>query len=115
MKKDNKNIHITFRLTESEYAPFKEVIDTLGLSKSEFFRLLLTKQLDPDIHNKINSEKYDRLLFYFNKTSNNINQIATRINTAYQDGMITEQRLIRWLTVLNTISDNLLSGIEHDK
>ncbi|HGJ5884424.1 plasmid mobilization protein [Arsenophonus sp.] len=37
MKKDNKNIHITFRLTESEYAPLKEVIDTLGLSKSEFF------------------------------------------------------------------------------
>ncbi|QBY45619.1 hypothetical protein QE197_20035 (plasmid) [Arsenophonus nasoniae] len=76
---------------------------------------MLTKQLDPDIHNKINSEKYDRLLFYFNKTSNNINQIAKQINTAYQDGMITEQRLIRWLTTLNTISDNLLSGIEHDK
>lgn len=115
MKKDNKNIHITFRLTESEYAPFKEVIDTLGLSKSEFFRLLLTKQLDPDIHNKINSEKYDRLLFYFNKTSNNINQIARQINAAYKGGMITDQRLIRWLTVLNTISDNFLSGIEYDK
>ncbi|MFV9989308.1 MAG: plasmid mobilization relaxosome protein MobC [Coxiella endosymbiont of Dermacentor nuttalli] len=91
------------------------MIDTLGLSKSEFFRLLLTEQLDPDIHNKTNSEKYDRLLFYFNKTSNNINQIARQINTVHKDGMITEQLLIRGLTVLNTISENLLCGIEHDK
>ena len=39
-EKANKSVHVTFRLTEEEYAPFDRAIRELEISKSEFFRLL---------------------------------------------------------------------------
>lgn len=107
----NKSNHVTFRLTDEEYVPFKNAIDALGVSRSEFFRLLCINQLDPDIHNKTNSEKYDRLLFLFNKASNNINQLAKQVNTAQKDGLLTEKKLTDWYRKLSIITDNLLAGI----
>lgn len=106
---------VGLRFTEEEFEPFKKAIEALGLTKSEFFRLLCINQLDPNIHSKVNSDKHDRILFLVNKTSNNINQIAKQINIAFKENTITEKQLIDWYRKLSIITDNLMMGIERVK
>lgn len=115
MSKETKDNRISFRLTDSEYEPFKVIMDELGLKKSEFFRLLITENLDPDKHSKKNDADYARLLFLFNKTSNNVNQIAKKLNTLFKSGDIREAELRKWLLVLSRISKNLSEGLDHVK
>ncbi|EIH1129191.1 relaxosome component domain protein, partial [Escherichia coli] len=44
---ENKSIMIGFRLTNEEYSKFASVIEETGVSKSEFFRLVITGKFDP--------------------------------------------------------------------
>lgn len=115
MSEKNKSVRISFRLTDSEYEPFKQVIEELGITKSEFFRLLITDRLDPEKHNKKSQSDYNRLLFLFNKTSNNINQIAKNLNILFKRGDITEREFKKWLSILSVVSSNLLSGLDNAK
>lgn len=115
MSDKKKANYVTFRISDQEYEPFKEVIAELGLSKSEFFRLLVTDKLDPDKHSKKHDADYGRLLFLFNKTSNNVNQIAKKLNTLFKSGDIRETELRKWLLVLSRISKNLSEGLDHAK
>lgn len=115
MIKETKDNRISFRLTDSEYEPFRVIMDELGLKKSDFFRLLVTDNLDPEKHNKKNKSDYGRLLFLFNKTSNNLNQVAKKLNTLFKSGEIKESDLKKWFFVLNKISKNLSEGLDHVK
>lgn len=115
MSKETRDNRVSFRLTDSEYEPFKAIMDELGLKKSDFFRLLITDKLDPEKHSKKNETDYTRLLFLFNKTSNNVNQIAKRLNTLFKSGDIKESDLKKWLIVLSRINQNLLAGLENAK
>lgn len=91
--KEHKTQVITFRLTESEYEPYKKIFETSDLSKSEFFRHVFLKSKDNftfDINEK-RPVDYDKLVFLSNKTANNINQIAKRLNTDAKKGIITQR------------------------
>ena len=112
-EKENRNNHVTLRLTYAEYEPFKQAMEALGQSKSEFFRLQLTAKLNPEIHNKKRDRQYIELIRLFNKTSNNMNQIAKQFNTLAKSGTITEHQALLCLNALNRISDNLLNGLDH--
>ncbi|EKT92922.1 relaxosome component [Escherichia coli O111:H11 str. CFSAN001630] len=61
-KKTNKNVHVTFRLTEEEYAPFDRAIKELNISKSEFFRLLTIGKINTYASDKRNIPEYKRCL-----------------------------------------------------
>lgn len=113
MTDKKRNNHITFRLSDSEYQPLKEIMEGLGLTRSDFFRLLVTSQLDETILERKNKSDYNRLLFLYNKTSNNINQIAKNLNILFLSGDITEDNLKRWLNVLNKVSNNMQAGIDY--
>ncbi|MBC3997507.1 plasmid mobilization relaxosome protein MobC [Morganella morganii] len=110
-KIERKNM-VSFRLTDGEYEPFKKIIDKMEVSRSEFFRMMVLGQTDaiPELKTKKPPE-YDRLLFLFNKASNNINQLAKQVNTAHKDGLLTEKKLADWYRKLSIITDNLLAGI----
>ncbi|TLS73439.1 plasmid mobilization protein [Photobacterium damselae] len=92
-KKEQKTQVITFRLTESEYEPFKKIFENSDLSKSEFFRhMFLTSKDNYTFEVKENKPiDYSKLLFINNKISNNINQIAKRLNTDSKSGIITQR------------------------
>ncbi|KEJ68997.1 bacterial mobilization family protein [Escherichia coli 5-366-08_S1_C1] len=55
--------------------------------------------------------EYRELLRLFNKSSNNINQIAKKINTEYRNGFISESTYLRYLNVLVNIRDAFVAGI----
>lgn len=109
--KENKNIPISFRLTDSEFKPYKDVLDRTSLTKTEFFRgVFLDKKYTFNVNEKRPVE-YDRLVFLFNKTSNNINQIAHKLNGAYKGGVVSEKVYVESLNNLISIERLLKGGI----
>lgn len=110
--KNNKSIMIGLRLTEEEYAKYESVIAATGVSKSEFFRLLITGKFNPNVHNKVKKDNQRELLRLFNKASNNINQITKKINTESRNGFISENTYLRYLNVLINIRDAFVRGVD---
>jgi len=107
----NKKIMIGLRFTEEEYAPFEKVILKTGLSKSEFFRLLLTNRLNEKIKVPAENKKIDKLLFYFNKASNNLNQVAKVLNTAHLKGEVNQATLQHCISLLVKMNDSFKYGL----
>jgi hypothetical protein len=72
---------ISLRLTDEEYQSFHQYLTSLDVSRSEFFRMLILNRLDdiPALKPKRPTD-YWELLRLFNKSSNNINQIAHKTN-----------------------------------
>lgn len=114
-KKEIKNQHITLRLTEEEFLPYAQKIKELGLNKSEFFRYVLLNNFSTEMKEKEKDEAYKYLIFYYNKTSNNINQIAKTLNTEALKGQLDNQVLIRAYNKLSAIYESLNFGIEDFK
>ncbi|EFX4911488.1 plasmid mobilization relaxosome protein MobC [Shigella flexneri] len=110
-KVERKHV-ISLRLTDEEYQSFHEYFTSLEVSRSEFFRMVILNRLDdiPTLKQKRPVE-YRELLRLFNKSSNNINQIAKKINTEYRNGFISESTYLRYLNVLVNIRDAFVSGI----
>jgi hypothetical protein len=89
--KEKKDVLISFRLTESEYEPYKEILEKTELSKTDFFRgVFLQKQYTFNVQ-ECKPVEYGKLMFIFNKTSNNINQIAKRLNAENKEGIISQR------------------------
>ncbi|HHU3122527.1 TPA: DUF6290 family protein [Escherichia coli] len=110
-KVERKHV-ISLRLTDEEYQSFHEYFTSLEVSRSEFFRMVILNRLDdiPTLKKKRPVE-YRELLRLFNKSSNNINQIAKKINTEYRNGFISESTYLRYLNVLVNIRDAFVAGI----
>ncbi|EEQ7690655.1 relaxosome protein [Escherichia coli] len=104
---------ISLRLTDEEYLPFHEYLTSFEVSRSEFFRMVILNRLDdiPTLKQKRQPD-YSELLRLFNKSSNNINQIAKKINTEYRNGFISENTYLRYLNVLINIRDAFVAGID---
>ncbi|EOZ8979042.1 DUF6290 family protein [Escherichia coli] len=104
---------ISLRLTDEEYQSFHQYLTSLDVSRSEFFRMLILNRLDdiPALKPKRPTD-YRELLRLFNKSSNNINQIAKKINTEYRNGFISESTYLRYLNVLINIRDAFVTGVD---
>ncbi|EDU3770900.1 plasmid mobilization relaxosome protein MobC [Salmonella enterica subsp. enterica serovar Minnesota] len=103
---------ITIRMTEEEYEKYQSVIAVTGVSRSDFFRRLITGKFDPNVHNNIKKNNQRELLRLFNKSSNNLNQIAKKINTEYRNGFISESTYLRYLNILINIRDAFVRGVD---
>ncbi|EOM3156384.1 DUF6290 family protein [Escherichia coli] len=104
---------ISLRLTDEEYQSFNQYLTSLDVSRSEFFRMLILNRLDdiPALKPKRPTD-YRELLRLFNKSSNNINQIAKKINIEYRNGFISESTYLRYLNVLVNIRDAFVTGVD---
>jgi len=107
-KKTNKDRIISFRLTEEQYAPYAELMEKSGVKSSVFFRELLLSKTPVF---KAASLSDDRLLFIYNKSGNNLNQIARKVHRAHLRGIISEALFIKLFNALNAIRDLLLAGV----
>lgn len=107
--KQNKVIVVSFRLTRDEFSPFEEQVKKSQLSRSAFFRKLSLSKSDG-----INIEVKDttKLLYLFNKSSNNINQLALKINAAHKNGTISERKYTLLLNALINISSLMKKVVE---
>lgn len=112
MSKDNKEVVVSFRLSSAEFEPFEREIKRLGMSKSKYFNLLVTGKLEESLSSGHNTKDYKKSLFYMNKASNNINQIAKRLNMDNKDGVIKETTYIKAMNALISIRDGLLGVLK---
>ncbi len=108
-KKPNKGVVVSLRLTEEENASFDDARLRTGLNNSKLFRELL---LNKEPVFKEYSQSKERLVFLFNKASNNLNQLSLRVNTAYRRGIVSERLYITVHNDLIAIRDLLLAGAE---
>lgn len=109
VKKENRNVPISFRLTESEFSPIKRALEDTSLTRTDFFRrVFLNNEYQFTIKERPHKD-YDRLLFLFNKSSNNINQIAHKLNSAYRNDIISEKVFLESLNTLISI-EGLMKG-----
>ncbi|NMZ71342.1 mobilisation protein (MobC) [Pseudomonas peli] len=104
-KPREKSIVISFRLSESAYAPYKEPVEKSGLARSEFFRQLFSDNTSKVVvtEKKTATEDYNQYLHLVNKISNNINQLARLLNGAEKSGNVTAQQYLTGLNNLNSI------------
>ncbi|MGN2498889.1 plasmid mobilization protein [Serratia nevei] len=107
--KQNKEIVVSLRITSDEYSPFEKQIKESKLSRSAFFRKLVLDKKD-----FINIEVKDtkQLLYLFNKSSNNINQLALKVNVAHKSGTISDRKYTLFLNALLNIESLMKKAVE---
>ncbi|KPY88581.1 hypothetical protein ALP50_200182 [Pseudomonas syringae pv. spinaceae] len=108
-KKPNKDRVVSFRLTEEQYAPFEKIMQQSGTKSSVFFRELV---LNKNPVFKAASVDQGRLVFIFNKSSNNLNQLAKRVHQAHHRGIVSEGVYLKISNTLMSIRDLLLAGVD---
>ena len=112
---NNKSVVVTLRLSENEIKPLDSAREKLGITRSEFFRMILLNNFDPKVHDKSTKEDLNKALFYFNKTSNNINQIAKSLNTMLLKEEINKEEYFRNVRKLELILDELKRGMNNER
>lgn len=111
-EKKNKDKVVAFRLSQSDFAQFEEKLASSNMKKSEFFREVF---LNANINITVKgapSKDLQHLTYLFNKSSNNLNQIAHRVNSAYMSGLISERLYKTTVNSLIDIRTLLLSEIK---
>ena len=100
-----------FRLTEAEAKVLREKIAKSGMNQADFLRnaVLANKTV---IVSRSPLEK-QRLLFLFNKTSNNVNQIAHVFHTANLAGRLTDSVYREGLLSLRGIAKYLKAALHY--
>lgn len=106
----NKGRVVSFRLTDEQMAPFDEQIKRAEISQSEFFREI-TLNANPVLVEA--SKDYERLLFYYSKSSNNLNQLAHSVNLAWKKDIISQALYAKFLNELIGIRELLSAGVNN--
>jgi len=110
--KEKKEIVITFRLSESEYAPYKKLINDSGFKKSRVMREIFIAKAGNTSLPKTQTKDNKRLVFLANKTSNNINQLARKLNAAYKDGTVNANTYTLLLNNLINVERSFFNAIK---
>lgn len=105
----NKGRVVAFRVTEEDFAVHAQCLADSGLKLSVYARRIW---LEGTVTIVPPSENKKRLVFLYNKSSNNLNQLAHRINEIQQRGIITEKLYLNLANQLIAIRELLLNGIK---
>ena len=114
-KKEVASITCSFKLTPSEWLPYQKVIDETQIKKGTLLANVFRQKADAVNLVQADSSKtihpdIKRMNFLINKSSNNLNQIAHKINSAYRSEIISEKVFIDSLNKLVSI-ESLLDGL----
>ena len=94
---------IAFRLSEADRAVYLEKVAASGLTQSEFFRQAVLTNRTQVIARPKASDDRKRLLYVFNKISNNLSQLAHRANSEHVRGKLSEATYEQMLDQLQMI------------
>ena len=98
---------VSFRLTDADHKAYLEKVEASGLKPSTFFRdCVLTNKTHIIARPKSSLEK-SRLLYLFNKASNNINQLAHRANSEHKGGSLSDGTYREILDALDDLSRDM--------
>jgi hypothetical protein len=112
MEKETLSERVSFRLNKKDYAFYKNKVADSGLSPSEFFRTAVLTNQTQIISKKYTPEK-KQMIYLLSKTSNNINQLAYRINADHAVGRISDQSYVDLLRALEGIFNSLKAVVKH--
>ena len=104
---------MSFRLTEPDHEQYLARIESSGRSRSEFFRECVLGNKTEVIAKVPASANKLRLLFLYNKTSNNINQLAYRAHHAYHQGRIDESLFANVFNELSELKRLMRDGVDY--
>jgi len=110
-KKPSKDIRINFRMTKEEYEPIKKILEETGWTLSEFIRMKIKDELDVEKIVPKEKVRITKLLYYFNKASNNINQLARMANIANQNDKLSDKKYNDFLIFLSQLNENFHYGL----
>jgi|CXWL01.1.fsa_nt_gi hypothetical protein len=115
LETDGPSRPISFRVSEREYADYAARCAAAGLSISDFFRRVVLTNKTQIVANLEQSSRPDllRLLFLVNKSSNNINQLARRVNEDHLAGKLEEATYHQILVQLERIAAELKEAVAH--
>jgi hypothetical protein len=103
----------SFRLPRDQAVDLDERITVSGLTESEFLRDYVLKNRTAVVAKpKVSLEKR-RLQFVFNKTSNNLNEIAHVLAIANQTRRLTDQLLMQAVQGLQDVAHYLKAALDH--
>lgn len=106
---------IAWRVTDRVYLDLMEKYKESGLTQSDFLRALLDERKDQVTiiaRPKMTVDKR-RLLFLASKISNNINQLAYKVNSHHLSGLISDKVYESVLKSL-VLTNKILSGFVND-
>ncbi len=115
MTKEVANVHVQAKLTPTEYEPFKKLIEITGTKKATLFRQVILSNKNNVVYLDQSSEEEEskkRMLFLANKASNNINQLAKRLNQAYRGEIVTERNYRQIMNDLVGVRTAFEKGID---
>ncbi|WP_150140511.1 plasmid mobilization protein [Candidatus Enterovibrio escicola] len=114
MTSETKNQHIIFRVTEDEKKAFLKKVDDAQTTASNLLRERVLEDeyfiVAREPKATINKEK---LIFLYNKISNNLNQLAYQSNNYNKKGILSEKHFLQIHASLIAIRNLLKQGIGH--
>lgn len=114
MKEELKNKRIIFRVTETEKEIFlKKVKKSQGTASDLLRERVINDEYFIVAKPPKTSLDKKQLLYLYNKTSNNMNQLARQTNIYCKKDSLTDKQFTQILSTLITIRDLLKSGIEY--
>lgn len=114
MANDIKDQRIIFRVTEKEKNAFLKKVEDAQTTASDLLReRVLNDEYFIVARAPKTSLDKQKLLYLYNKTSNNLNQLAHQANSYNQKGILSEQHFLQIQASLITIRNLLKSGIEY--
>lgn len=102
---------VAFRMTKADKAAYESKVAASGLTPSEFFRsavltnktAVISRRLDP---------RLVEMRFLMRKASNNINQIAHRVNADNVSGKLSDRTYLGIMNALIRLSDYMKLMVE---
>ncbi len=102
---------VSLRLTPTDHALWLSKVEASGQTRSEFFRSCVLGNKTEVIAKMPASVDKLRLIWYFNKTSNNLNQLAWSAHLTRKRGLLDASAFEQVIGHLQTISQLMQRAI----
>ena len=102
---------VSLRLTASDHAQWLSKVKASGQTRSEFFRSCVLGNRTEVIAKTPASVDKLRLIWYFNKASNNLNQLAWSVHQTRKRGLLDGRAFEQVIGHLRTITELMQKGV----
>lgn len=104
---------VSFRLAAADHAAYLAKVGASGMKPSTFFREAVLTNRTQVVARPKSSESKERLVYLFNKASNNMNQLAHRANADHLAGFSSDATYSRILAELQILALLMKQGIKN--
>ncbi|MGL4928120.1 MAG: plasmid mobilization protein [Plesiomonas shigelloides] len=112
MSKQPSTKYVGFRLKIEEYEKFAAKAEQANMTLTEYLRIAILENQSVVVAKQPKASVDKRALQYlFNKTSNNMNQLAHMANSKNKGGVLNDKTFDRILAALIVIRDQLKGGM----